>query len=138
MEWCGDRLGGCGNVAETKLPSPLPWSKWIEGIKRQHANKEGAAPVRSSSFTKQRKQGHFKQPEKKKTTWDDYQKTGKDQTSSSALTPILFLAQNYSFSCFREMFSDNTKIGTGLLFLGVAFLFTGVLFLFDSALLAIG
>ena len=34
--------------------------------------------------------------------------------------------------------SDNTKIGTGLLFLGVVFLFLGVLFLFDSGLLAIG
>lgn len=36
------------------------------------------------------------------------------------------------------MFSDNTKIGTGLLFLGCVFLFLGVIFLFDSALLALG
>jgi len=36
------------------------------------------------------------------------------------------------------MVSDNTKIGTGLLFLGVVFLFLGVLFLFDSAMLALG
>uniref|UniRef100_A0A7S2EYM6 Vesicle transport protein n=1 Tax=Trieres chinensis TaxID=1514140 RepID=A0A7S2EYM6_TRICV len=36
------------------------------------------------------------------------------------------------------MVSDNTKIGTGLLFLGCVFLFLGVLFLFDSALLALG
>jgi hypothetical protein len=36
------------------------------------------------------------------------------------------------------MFSDNTKLGTGLLFLGCVFLFLGVLFLFDSALLALG
>lgn len=35
-------------------------------------------------------------------------------------------------------FSDNTKIGTGLLLLGVVFLFLGVLFFFDSALLALG
>mmetsp|Transcript_11417 Transcript_11417/g.17560 ORF Transcript_11417/g.17560 Transcript_11417/m.17560 type:complete len:144 (+) Transcript_11417:124-555(+) len=35
-------------------------------------------------------------------------------------------------------FSDNTKIGTGLLLLGVTFLFLGVLFFFDSALLALG
>lgn len=36
------------------------------------------------------------------------------------------------------MVSDNTKIGTGLLFLGCVFLFLGVIFLFDSALLALG
>ena len=36
------------------------------------------------------------------------------------------------------MFADNTKLGTGLLFLGCVFLFLGVLFLFDSALLALG
>lgn len=36
------------------------------------------------------------------------------------------------------MFSDNTKIGTGLLFLGCVFLFLGCLFLFDSAMLALG
>lgn len=36
------------------------------------------------------------------------------------------------------MFSDNTKIGTGLLFLGVIFLFLGCLFFFDSAMLALG
>lgn len=36
------------------------------------------------------------------------------------------------------MFSDNTKIGSGLLFLGCVFLFLGCLFLFDSALLALG
>jgi len=36
------------------------------------------------------------------------------------------------------MVSDNTKIGTGLLFLGVVFLILGVLFFFDSALLALG
>ena len=36
------------------------------------------------------------------------------------------------------MFSDNTKIGTGLLVLGVVFLFLGCLFLFDSAMLALG
>jgi hypothetical protein len=36
------------------------------------------------------------------------------------------------------MFSDNTKIGTGMLFLGIVFLFLGCLFLFDSALLALG
>jgi|EP00544_Gedaniella_sp_CCMP2646_P011753 uncharacterized membrane protein HdeD (DUF308 family) len=36
------------------------------------------------------------------------------------------------------MISDNTKIGTGLLFLGCVFLCLGVLFLFDSALLALG
>ena len=36
------------------------------------------------------------------------------------------------------MFSDNTKIGTGLLVLGVLFLFLGCLFLFDSAMLALG
>mmetsp|Transcript_27656 Transcript_27656/g.36733 ORF Transcript_27656/g.36733 Transcript_27656/m.36733 type:complete len:139 (+) Transcript_27656:231-647(+) len=36
------------------------------------------------------------------------------------------------------MVSDNTKIGTGLLFLGCIFLFLGMLFLFDSALLALG
>ena len=36
------------------------------------------------------------------------------------------------------MVSDNTKIGTGLLFLGCVFLFLGVIFFFDSALLALG
>ena len=36
------------------------------------------------------------------------------------------------------MFSDNTKIGTGLLFLGCVFLFLGVIFFFDSAMLALG
>jgi Got1/Sft2-like family len=36
------------------------------------------------------------------------------------------------------MFSDNTKIGTGLLFLGCVFLFLGCVFLFDSAMLALG
>jgi hypothetical protein len=36
------------------------------------------------------------------------------------------------------MVSDNTKIGTGLLFLGCVFLVLGVIFLFDSALLALG
>jgi hypothetical protein len=36
------------------------------------------------------------------------------------------------------MFSDNTKIGTGLLFLGCVFLFLGCMFLFDSAMLALG
>ena len=36
------------------------------------------------------------------------------------------------------MFSDNTKIGTGLLVLGLLFLFLGMLFLFDPGLLAIG
>lgn len=36
------------------------------------------------------------------------------------------------------MVSDNTKIGTGLLFLGCVFLILGVFLLFDSALLALG
>mmetsp|Transcript_2703 Transcript_2703/g.3632 ORF Transcript_2703/g.3632 Transcript_2703/m.3632 type:complete len:148 (+) Transcript_2703:401-844(+) len=36
------------------------------------------------------------------------------------------------------MISDNTKIGTGLLFLGCVFLFLGCLFFFDPAMLAIG
>jgi ABC-type Co2+ transport system permease subunit len=36
------------------------------------------------------------------------------------------------------MFSDNTKIGSGLLFLGCIFLFLGCLFFFDSAMLALG
>jgi Got1/Sft2-like family len=36
------------------------------------------------------------------------------------------------------MFSDNTKIGTGLLFLGCVFLCLGVMFFFDSAMLALG
>ena len=36
------------------------------------------------------------------------------------------------------MISDNTKLGTGLLFLGCVFLFLGCIFLFDSAMLAIG
>jgi Got1/Sft2-like family len=36
------------------------------------------------------------------------------------------------------MINDNTKIGTGLLFLGCIFLFLGVLFFFDSAMLALG
>ena len=36
------------------------------------------------------------------------------------------------------MVSDNTKIGTGLMFLGFTFLFLGILFLFDSTLLALG
>lgn len=36
------------------------------------------------------------------------------------------------------MFSDNTKIGSGLIFLGFVFLFLGCLFFFDSALLALG
>ena len=36
------------------------------------------------------------------------------------------------------MLSDNTKIGTGLLFLGCVFLFLGCLFFFDSAMLALG
>jgi hypothetical protein len=36
------------------------------------------------------------------------------------------------------VFSDNTKIGTGLLFLGCIFLFLGIIFLFDAALLALG
>jgi len=36
------------------------------------------------------------------------------------------------------MFSDNTKIGSALLFLGCVFLFLGCLFLFDSAMLALG
>ncbi|KAL7567762.1 hypothetical protein ACA910_000517 [Epithemia clementina (nom. ined.)] len=36
------------------------------------------------------------------------------------------------------MLSDNTKIGTGLLFLGCVFLLLGCMFLFDSAMLAIG
>ena len=38
----------------------------------------------------------------------------------------------------NTMVSDNTKIGTGLMFLGFTFLFLGVLFLFDSTLLALG
>jgi len=36
------------------------------------------------------------------------------------------------------MVSDNTKIGTGLLFLGCIFLFLGMIFLFDSTLIALG
>jgi hypothetical protein len=36
------------------------------------------------------------------------------------------------------MVSDNTKIGTGLLFLGCIFLFLGVIFFFDAAMLALG
>lgn len=36
------------------------------------------------------------------------------------------------------MVSDNTKLGTGLLFLGCIFLFLGVLFMFDAAMLALG
>ena len=36
------------------------------------------------------------------------------------------------------MVSDNTKIGTGLMFLGFTFLFLGCPFLFDSTLLALG
>jgi Got1/Sft2-like family len=36
------------------------------------------------------------------------------------------------------MFNDNTKIGTGLLFLGCVFLCLGVMFFFDSAMLALG
>ncbi|KAL7480689.1 hypothetical protein ACHAW6_006359 [Cyclotella cf. meneghiniana] len=36
------------------------------------------------------------------------------------------------------MVSDNTKIGTALMFLGFTFLFLGALFLFDSTLLALG
>jgi hypothetical protein len=36
------------------------------------------------------------------------------------------------------MFTDNTKIGSGLLFLGCVFLFLGCLFFFDSAMLALG
>ena len=36
------------------------------------------------------------------------------------------------------MVADNTKIGTGLMFLGCCFLFLGCLFLFDSAMLALG
>lgn len=36
------------------------------------------------------------------------------------------------------MIHDNTKIGTGLLFLGCVFLFLGCIFLFDSAMLALG
>ena len=36
------------------------------------------------------------------------------------------------------VFSDNTKIGTGLLFLGCVFLFLGVIFFFDAAMLALG
>ena len=36
------------------------------------------------------------------------------------------------------MVSDNTKIGTGLMFLGFTFLILGILFLFDSTLLALG
>eukprot|EP00541_Cyclophora_tenuis_P019584 CAMPEP_0116556532 /NCGR_PEP_ID=MMETSP0397-20121206/8747_1 /TAXON_ID=216820 /ORGANISM="Cyclophora tenuis, Strain ECT3854" /LENGTH=139 /DNA_ID=CAMNT_0004081909 /DNA_START=139 /DNA_END=558 /DNA_ORIENTATION=- len=36
------------------------------------------------------------------------------------------------------MVSDNTKIGSGLLFLGCIFLGLGVLFFFDPALLALG
>mmetsp|Transcript_28161 Transcript_28161/g.51290 ORF Transcript_28161/g.51290 Transcript_28161/m.51290 type:complete len:148 (-) Transcript_28161:290-733(-) len=36
------------------------------------------------------------------------------------------------------MVSDNTKIGTGLLFLGCVFLFLGIIFFFDAALLALG
>lgn len=34
--------------------------------------------------------------------------------------------------------NDNTKIGTGLLFLGCVFLMLGIVFFFDSALLALG
>ena len=36
------------------------------------------------------------------------------------------------------VFSDNTKIGTGMLFLGCVFLILGVVFFFDSAMLALG
>lgn len=36
------------------------------------------------------------------------------------------------------MMNDNTKIGTGLLFLGCVFLMLGILLFFDSALLALG
>lgn len=36
------------------------------------------------------------------------------------------------------MFSDNTKLGTGFLFLGCVFLVLGIIFFFDSALLALG
>lgn len=39
---------------------------------------------------------------------------------------------------YYKMVSDNTKIGTGLMFLGFTFLFLGVLFLFDSTLIALG
>lgn len=38
----------------------------------------------------------------------------------------------------NTMFSDNTKIGSGLLFLGCVFLFLGCLFFFDPAMLALG
>jgi len=41
-------------------------------------------------------------------------------------------------TCTFTMFSDNTKIGSGLLFLGCVFLFLGCIFLFDSAMLALG
>lgn len=40
--------------------------------------------------------------------------------------------------CTAAMFADNTKIGTGLMFLGMVFLFLGTIFLFDSAMLALG
>lgn len=39
---------------------------------------------------------------------------------------------------YYKMVSDNTKIGTGLMFLGFTFLFLGMLFLFDSTLIALG
>lgn len=41
-------------------------------------------------------------------------------------------------SILPSMISDNTKIGSGLLFLGCVFLFLGCIFLFDSAMLALG
>ena len=37
-----------------------------------------------------------------------------------------------------SLVSDNTKLGTGLLFLGCIFLFLGCLFMFDAGLLALG
>jgi len=51
---------------------------------------------------------------------------------------VLLLPQGLSRAKDNTMVSDNTKIGTGLMFLGFTFLFLGVLFLFDSTLLALG
>ena len=59
-------------------------------------------------------------------------------SSSPALTSLTAYCIRFPAILTIIMFSDNTKIGSGLLFLGCVFLFLGCLFFFDSALLALG
>jgi hypothetical protein len=53
-------------------------------------------------------------------------------------TRYCYLLSHLDLLTTMSMFSDNTKLGSGCLFLGCLFLFLGVIFFFDSAMLALG